>query len=89
MTKKKTRDTLLDALTPDHPSVKDLYAEMRAFEQLRRSPSEVERRALRKSRRHVSKELRNGASLPVALRHAFQRYGLRGGRMSYADWVKR
>lgn len=89
MTKKKTRATLLDVLGPDHESVRSLYAEMRNFELLRRSPGEVERRARRKSERHVSRELCDGAPLPVALRHGHQHYGLRGGRLSFADWLAR
>ena len=89
MAKNSTRATLLDALGPDHASVRRLYAEMRAFELLRRSPREVERRARRKSERRVAKELSAGAPLPVALRHGFQAYGLRGGRLSFSDWMAR
>ena len=51
--------------------------------------ADLEARALKKSRKHLGKLLRNGMAPPVACDKAHQRYRLDGGKSGYSVWARR
>ena len=51
--------------------------------------ADLEKRALKKSRKHLGKLLRDGMAAPVACDKAHARYRLEGGKSGFSVWARK
>lgn len=79
------------ATGPGAPTLVDAYVKWRATQeaQARKAAEDPEARAVRKSRKKLGKNLRNGMAPSAAVVAAHQHYRKNGGRSSLAVWSRK